>query len=241
MAIARAAPSTSRQAIDAYHSALLEITHTARAARLGQGTKLQPGHRAREELGERDSSTEHLQQAVDAFNSALLEITRERVPLDWAGTQVNLGLALESLGERETGTEHLQQAVEADNSALLEITRQRVPLQWAYSSHGLAIALEQLGMRTHSPELLAEALIHMAHAAEIYRTNNITAWLPVAADFIERSTGQSSPTHSLPRGQPSSRNAHGFVATEAAGICGIATSLMPASRMLARLASQPLA
>jgi hypothetical protein len=32
-----------------------------------------------------------LQQAIEAFQAALLERTRDRVPLDWATTQNNLG------------------------------------------------------------------------------------------------------------------------------------------------------
>ena len=39
-----------------------------------------------------------------AFRAALQEQTRERVPLDWAGTQMDLGNALARLGERESGT-----------------------------------------------------------------------------------------------------------------------------------------
>ena len=45
----------------------------------------------------------HLQEAVDAYRAALQEWTRERVPLDWATTQNNLGTALWRLGERESG------------------------------------------------------------------------------------------------------------------------------------------
>jgi hypothetical protein len=40
------------------------------------------------------------------------------VPLDWAMTQNNLGVALESLGERESGTGHLEEAVAAYSAAL---------------------------------------------------------------------------------------------------------------------------
>ena len=43
-----------------------------------------------------------------AYRAALEERTRERVPLDWAQTQNNLGNALETLGERESGTAHLR-------------------------------------------------------------------------------------------------------------------------------------
>ena len=59
-------------------------------------------------LGERQSGTERLEQAVAAFREALTERTRERVPLDWAATQNNLGVALWRLSERESGTERLE-------------------------------------------------------------------------------------------------------------------------------------
>jgi hypothetical protein len=38
-----------------------------------------------------------LEEAVVAYRDALLESTRERVPLNWAMTQNNLGLALRKL------------------------------------------------------------------------------------------------------------------------------------------------
>jgi hypothetical protein len=50
-------------------------------------------------------------------------MTRERVPLQWAGTQMNLGTALQTLGERESGTARLEEAVAAYRSALEERTR----------------------------------------------------------------------------------------------------------------------
>ena len=45
-------------------------------------------------LGERESGTARLEEAVAAYREALKESTRERVPLDWAMTQNNLGIAL---------------------------------------------------------------------------------------------------------------------------------------------------
>ena len=45
-------------------------------------------------LGERESGTARLEEAVAAYRAALEEWTRERVPLDWATTQNNLGTAL---------------------------------------------------------------------------------------------------------------------------------------------------
>ena len=46
-------------------------------------------------------------------------MTRERVPLDWAMTQNNLGDALRALGERESGTARLEEAVAAYRPALV--------------------------------------------------------------------------------------------------------------------------
>ncbi len=82
-------------------------------------------------LGERESGTARLEEALAAFRAALEEWTRERVPLDWAATQNNLGNALERLGERESGTARLDEAVAAYSAALEERTRERVPLEWA--------------------------------------------------------------------------------------------------------------
>jgi hypothetical protein len=61
----------------------------------------------------------------------LQENTRAREPLEWAKTQINLGVALETLGERESGTARLEEAAAAYREALKEFTRERVPLDWA--------------------------------------------------------------------------------------------------------------
>ena len=65
----------------------------ARAARLGHDPE-QPRQRALRRSGERESGTARLEEAVAAYRAALEERTRERVPLDWARTQNNLGNAL---------------------------------------------------------------------------------------------------------------------------------------------------
>ena len=82
-----------------------------------------------------------------AYAEALKERTRARVPLDWAGTQSNLGAALTTLGERERGTERLEQAVTAYTEALKERTCERVPLDWAGTQSKLGAALTILGKR----------------------------------------------------------------------------------------------
>ena len=77
----------------------------------------EPRHRALV-LGARESGTAHLEEAVAAYRAALEERTRDRVPLDWAMTQMNLGTALETLGQRESGTAHLEEAVAALDACL---------------------------------------------------------------------------------------------------------------------------
>ena len=74
---------------------------------------------------------------MTAYRAALEEWTRDRVPLQWATTQNNLGTALETLGARESGTARLEEAVAAYRAALEERTRDRVPLDWAMTQNNL--------------------------------------------------------------------------------------------------------
>src|SRR5436309_3332330 len=78
-----------------------------------------------------------LDEAVEAFGEALGEGTGERVRLEWAATQSNLGNARATLGWRESGTERLGEAVATYREALKEWTRERVPLQWAMTQNNL--------------------------------------------------------------------------------------------------------
>jgi tetratricopeptide (TPR) repeat protein len=80
------------------------------------------------------------------------------VPLDWAMTQNNLGLALMRLGERESGTKRLEEAVAAYRAALQERTRERVPLDWAMTQNNLGRALAMLGERESGTKRLEKAV-----------------------------------------------------------------------------------
>jgi hypothetical protein len=51
-------------------------------------------------LGAREAGTARLEEAVTAYRAALEERTRDRVPLDWAGTEYNLSLAKERIADR---------------------------------------------------------------------------------------------------------------------------------------------
>jgi hypothetical protein len=65
-------------------------------------------------IGDQAGDNRALADAAAAYRAALQERTRDRVPLDWATTQNNLGTALESLGERESGTAHLTERSRRD-------------------------------------------------------------------------------------------------------------------------------
>src|SRR5215831_12862304 len=82
-----------------------------------------------------------LKQSIEIWYLVLAQRPRERVALDWAATQNNLGVALLRLGERESGTARLQEAVEAYRAALQEYTRERVPFDWAMTQMNLGAAL----------------------------------------------------------------------------------------------------
>ena len=133
------------EAVTAYRDALKENTASARRSngrrrRTISATRFGGSGNAR---AARSSS----KQAVTAYRDALQEKTRERVPLEWAITQKNLGGALRTLGERESGTGRLEEAVDAFHEALKEWTRERVPLEWARTQNNLGTALATLGER----------------------------------------------------------------------------------------------
>jgi hypothetical protein len=86
------------------------------------------------------------------------------MPLQWANTQNNLGVALAALGGRESGTARLDEAVAAYCEALKEFTRARVPLQWAAIQMNLGNALLRLYERKNGTVRL-EGAIEAYHEA----------------------------------------------------------------------------
>ncbi len=168
------------EAVTAYRAALEEYIR-ARVP-LGWATTQNNLGNALATLGERESGTPasagagrlRLEEAVAAYRAALEERTRERVPLEWAMTQNNLGTALWALGERESGTPasagagklRLEEAVTAYRAALEEYTRARVPLDWAMTQNNLGIILRALGERESGTARLEEAVTAYRAALE---------------------------------------------------------------------------
>ena len=98
----------------------------------------QPWRRSRFDLA---FASERAGGDAEHLGAALKERTRERVPLDWAATQSNLGRAW---GGSQAATERLEQAVAAYTEAIKERTRERVPLDWAATQSNRSHALQIL-------------------------------------------------------------------------------------------------
>jgi tetratricopeptide (TPR) repeat protein len=116
--------------------------------------------------GDQKGENSALIVSVAAYRAALEEQRRERVPLDWAMTQLNLGNALNILGERENGTMRLEQACAAYRAALEEQARERVPLRWAATQNNLGLALTRFGERESGTVRLEEAVTAYRAALE---------------------------------------------------------------------------
>ncbi|MCX7302621.1 MAG: tetratricopeptide repeat protein, partial [Rhodobacterales bacterium] len=153
--------------------ALADLTHSHATTPDQRGNALNDLGTALQSLGERESGTARLEQAVAAYRAALEQWTRDRVPLDWAGTQMNLGTALQSLGERESGTARLEQAVAAHRAALEERTRDRVPLDWAGTQMNLGNALQTLGQRESGTARLEQAVAAYRAALEEWTRDRV--------------------------------------------------------------------
>lgn len=109
-------------------------------------------------LGEREGRAERLRASVASFRAVLAGLPRKSGPEDWAGAQVNLGIALATLAGMEEGTARLEEAVTCHRQALQVQTRARHPEDWAATSQHLAQALLALAARKPAAEPAREAL-----------------------------------------------------------------------------------
>jgi hypothetical protein len=85
-------------------------------------------------LGERESGTASLEAAVQAFRAALEEWTRERVPLAWAATTGNQGVAMMVIADR-TNDVALADAAVLQIEAAYETTQSGGQEQWSAYYH----------------------------------------------------------------------------------------------------------
>jgi hypothetical protein len=101
------------------------------------------------------------------------------VPLDWAGTQNNLGTALQTLGEREGDTTQLNEAVLAYQNALLERTQERVPLDWATTTGNKANAERIIAELTSDCSLAQAAVADLRMAIGVLEAAGHQGQLPL--------------------------------------------------------------
>ena len=137
-------------------------------------------------IGEQGGENEPLEAALEEYRKILRDWTRERVPLDWAITQNNLGAALWRLGEREDGTERLEEAVTAYRAALGVRTRERVPLQWAITQNNLGTALQTLGAREDGTERLEQAVAAYRAGLEVFQGAGASHYVGIAEANLAR-------------------------------------------------------
>jgi tetratricopeptide (TPR) repeat protein len=127
-------------------------------------------------VGEREGGTARLEEAVEAYRAALEEYTPDRVPLQWAMTQMNLGNVLATLGAREGGTARLDEAVAAYRAAL---ARDRLPIDQANTQFNMGLALISLGRRE-------EALVCFQQAGSIFKNVGIRQLAEASSRLIIR-------------------------------------------------------
>ena len=133
-----------------------------------------------------------LRQSIETWHLVLQYRARDRVPLDWAMTQNNLGIALQSLGERESGTARLEQAVGAYKAALEEWTRDRVPLDWARTQNNLGTALQSLGERESGTARLEQAVGAWEACLTVAASAWPPAWVQEVHSHIEHAQAEST-------------------------------------------------
>ena len=114
-----------------------------------------------------------LAESIEIHKQALALAPRDRVPLDWAMTQNNLGNVFATLGEREDGKARLEEAITAYRAALEERTRDRVPLNWAGTQNNLGNALKELGDRDAGTARLKEAVAAYRAALEEWTRDRV--------------------------------------------------------------------
>jgi hypothetical protein len=107
-------------------------------------------------LGERETGTARLEEAVTACRSALEERTRERAPLDWAETQINLANAFGVSFWSRTGSQPQRGPIWCNNSSPMpRPSRRRRPLCHTRSSTRLGPSGKS-AMTRKLPDLVVE-------------------------------------------------------------------------------------
>jgi tetratricopeptide (TPR) repeat protein len=106
----------------------------------------------------RTDGTGKLEVGISAMHDRLQTLSNEHDSIEWARTQVRLGVALEMLGRQDGGTARLKEAISAFQEALGEFTRERAPLDWARTQINLGTTLFRLCERESGTAQYEEAV-----------------------------------------------------------------------------------
>ncbi len=110
------------------------------------------------DLGLYKGNNAAFEKAIEIYRNALNYYSREHSPMQWAGVQNNLGLALWTLGEREPGRGRLEEAAIAFRQALEVRSRDRAQLDWATIHNNLGNVLVALSDRGDHAKWLEQAV-----------------------------------------------------------------------------------
>jgi tetratricopeptide (TPR) repeat protein len=128
-------------------AAILEMAKAIRSEHDARLTFLDEEAETLHIYGRDKGSNIHLLAEIDLRQLILRDRPRDRVPLDWAITQIELGISRWTLGARESESTQLNAAVAAFRLALEECTRDRAPFQWAAAQSNLGTTLLTLSER----------------------------------------------------------------------------------------------
>ncbi|PZU09742.1 hypothetical protein [Sphingomonas sp.] len=123
-----------------------------------------------------DAGVPVLQESVEAYRQALLEQPQAAMPLVWAKTQAEMGLAIGRLARRDPAAAKLEDAVTALREALKEVTAANAPDDWAQMQFNLGGILADLGKRE-------TGTAHLEQAVTAYR-QSLTIWTAEKDSFF---------------------------------------------------------
>lgn len=111
------------------------------------------------------------QAALRAFEAALEERTRERAPVDWARTRIDMAVVLDEMGAGEA------QVAAAYRDALGVLTPARAPLAWARANAGLGELLSRRALAGGEIAVAEAAIGHYRAAIAVWtQAANLREW-----------------------------------------------------------------
>jgi len=150
------------KAVEHFHSMLSNDTQVEGCV---EGKTRAPGNSSdilrKNTLGQFQPQTyglQFLETVQEAFENALTEEYRQQTPLDWAATQVHLGIVLATIGQSRSDSGLLEKSIQAFNNVLEERNQENTPQHWASTQFNLATVLQVLGRQQSDSKLLKQSV-----------------------------------------------------------------------------------